>query len=66
MTIEYLDLGDFLVIAEEVLGVPAEDIARRRGSISRSRRCKRRRPSSVASSSIRISRRKLPSSARAS
>ncbi len=27
MTIEYLDLGDFLVIAEEVLGVPAEDIA---------------------------------------
>ena len=27
MTIEYLDLGDFLVIAEEVLGVPAEAIA---------------------------------------
>ena len=27
MTIEYLDLGDFLVIAEEVLGVPADNIA---------------------------------------
>jgi death on curing protein len=27
VTIEYLDLGDFLVIAEEVLGVPADDIA---------------------------------------
>jgi len=27
VTVEYLGLGDFLVIAEEVLGVPAEDIA---------------------------------------
>jgi death-on-curing protein len=27
VTIEYLDLGDFLVIAEEVLGVPADNIA---------------------------------------
>jgi death-on-curing protein len=27
VTVEYLDLGDFLVIAEEVLGVSADDIA---------------------------------------
>ena len=28
MSVEYLDLTDFLVIAEEILGISAEDIAR--------------------------------------
>jgi hypothetical protein len=51
---EYVDLADYLLIAEAVLGIPAEAIARWRGSGWQSRRCTRLRWASAASSSIPI------------
>jgi hypothetical protein len=49
----YLDLADFLLIAEAVLDIPAEDLSRAGGWIWPTRRCMRRQPSSVGWSSIR-------------
>jgi hypothetical protein len=48
VTVEYLDLTDFLTIAEEVLGIRAEDIGKAPASTSQSRRFTHLAPASCA------------------